>query len=587
MPTTPNESETETHNLQQSGVTSLWNMIKYYLICLIAVGTEVHGFWFFRRSSSSPEKPAKCPEVPNTKEKVEMGIKQCQDSVRNKLISEAYGLYKSKFEEDEHKSVNFFESTKVIKQESPSHIESANLEFESEEALNKFLEKVKSENHETNVVHKPLDIPKEVAHLPLDDSFSKVHDQDQVWGTTPATPHKIWTTPVTSHKEWASTFAPTLESYASSSSNPSPSLQWDPLSKNPEYNLVQHFSSQVSVKPSETTEPAPHDFWGNLRKAQKGSLNFVGDQKGPIYDKLNMDPINYTKSKFEEVKLPMETQKFVDSYFNSKDYILQENFHEPMKYHNFHSTDFSNLGHKQPKNLFDPMFKTQQHYTKEVFVPAQDHPKNIFVPQNPQSIFQPTQMEYPENLFNSATKQFQKDLFQPAPTKNLFYPANSFQQENFFMSQDQFQTTSNNIHHQTTSLQPNPAILSIWEDAKRNKKHSRHRRSTKKIYHPNLLSTEDKRLAGCLLNCVYEKYNVLDSNGWPTLEGLLQFYSEGIHDQNFFMTIFRASDVCLKSFRSKYKYKQKRQDYGDSCDVAFEVFDCVADQITGYCSEKI
>lgn len=36
---------------------------------------------------SSPAKPAKCPEVPHTKDKVEDGIKQCQDSVKNKLIS--------------------------------------------------------------------------------------------------------------------------------------------------------------------------------------------------------------------------------------------------------------------------------------------------------------------------------------------------------------------------------------------------------------------------------------------------------------------------------------------------------------------
>lgn len=78
----------------------------------------------------------------------------------------------------------------------------------------------------------------------------------------------------------------------------------------------------------------------------------------------------------------------------------------------------------------------------------------------------------------------------------------------------------------------------------------------------------------------------MDKNGWPTLEGLLQFYSEGLHDQEFFMTIFRASEICLNFFISKNKTSEKEHEYGDKCDVAFNIFDCIADQITGYCSEN-
>lgn len=414
------------------------------------------------------------------------------------LFLEAYALYKTRFEEEHQEDRPFksFEETNV---------EAANLEFENEYDLNKFLEKVKNINLKDNVTYKPLDIPKDIKHLPLDDSFSKVHDQDKVWGTPP--PQKLsWNFAPTS------TFSPTLETYGSSSStwktsefsNPSP---WSPPPTDPsssESSFVQHFNYSPSAKsPTSTSESSvSHDFWASLKKAQQANIIDFGGQKGPIFEKPSEEKFNI-KSKYEEVVLPKDTQQFIDYFmpqnYPALSYPLQENFQEPMKYHNYHLSDFGHFTSRQPKNLFEPNFNTQQYYTgKEMFVPAAQDPKKIFVPQNSQGLFQPTQMEYPSELFSAASKQYPKKVFQPAPSKIRFYPEKPLPTENFFMSQDQFYPTSKSKHfnHPSSSSHPNPVLLSIWEDAKRNKKHSRIRRSTKKIYHPNLLTAEAKRLAG-------------------------------------------------------------------------------------------
>lgn len=403
---------------------------------------------------------------------------------------------------EERKPTNFFEDTKP---------EVASLDFQSEEELNKFLEKVKSDNKQQEVSYKPLDIPKDV--LPLDDSFSKVHDQDHVWGTTPA-PKLTWNfTPSensiqTSSKDWtSSTFAPTLETYETATPVSSALPPWNPPKDDApsESVLLQHSNysptSQTTTKSVEfniipQNYSSTNDFWGNLKRAQQNSvINLSDDQKGPIYETFDQKG-GYLHQTF----LPTST------------YPLQDNFQEPMKYHNFHPTEYQKLttgygsqieGHPKPRNLFQPHYFQQQH-----FHPAQSS-KAIFVPQNPHQIFHQPQMEYPKELFNSVNKQYPQELFQSAPEKTLFYPANNLPRENFFMSQDHFYPTSNGnptlINHNTNS-QPNPAILEIFEDAKRNKKHSRIRRSTKKIYHPNLLSAEDKRLAG-----VGESVSFLDS----------------------------------------------------------------------------
>uniref|UniRef100_A0A1A9W7I1 Odorant-binding protein 73a n=1 Tax=Glossina brevipalpis TaxID=37001 RepID=A0A1A9W7I1_9MUSC len=106
------------------------------------------------------------------------------------------------------------------------------------------------------------------------------------------------------------------------------------------------------------------------------------------------------------------------------------------------------------------------------------------------------------------------------------------------------------------------------------------------IYHPTLVPFEDKRIAGCLLHCVYAKNNAIDKMGWPTLDGLVDFYSEGVNEHGFFMATLRSVNLCLRAVTNKYHVdRHKLPEKGESCDLAFDVFDCISDQITGYCMD--
>ncbi|EDW18490.1 Odorant-binding protein 73a [Drosophila mojavensis] len=107
------------------------------------------------------------------------------------------------------------------------------------------------------------------------------------------------------------------------------------------------------------------------------------------------------------------------------------------------------------------------------------------------------------------------------------------------------------------------------------------------IYHPTLVPLEDKRIAGCLLHCVYARNNAIDKNGWPTLDGLVGFYSEGVHEHGFFMATLRSVNLCLRAMTNKYHVSRRDlPQKGESCDLAFDVFDCISDQITGYCLDQ-
>ena len=90
-----------------------------------------------------------------------------------------------------------------------------------------------------------------------------------------------------------------------------------------------------------------------------------------------------------------------------------------------------------------------------------------------------------------------------------------------------------------------------------------------------------------MLHCVYAKNNAIDKLGWPTLDGLVDFYSEGVNEHGFFMATLRASNLCLKAATKKYHVNRRQApEKGESCDVAFDVFDCISDQITGYCLDN-
>ena len=88
------------------------------------------------------------------------------------------------------------------------------------------------------------------------------------------------------------------------------------------------------------------------------------------------------------------------------------------------------------------------------------------------------------------------------------------------------------------------------------------------------------------MQCVYRKANAVDMYGWPTLDGLVDLYTEGVNEQAYFMAALRGVDKCLKGASVKHNITRKKvPTKGETCEVAFDVFDCVSDSITQYCSK--
>lgn len=55
------------------------------------------------------------------------------------------------------------------------------------------------------------------------------------------------------------------------------------------------------------------------------------------------------------------------------------------------------------------------------------------------------------------------------------------------------------------------------------------------------------------MHCLYQKDHAIDAHtGYPTLDGLVNFYSDGVHEHGFFMATLRAVDFCLKGASHKY-----------------------------------
>lgn len=99
-----------------------------------------------------------------------------------------------------------------------------------------------------------------------------------------------------------------------------------------------------------------------------------------------------------------------------------------------------------------------------------------------------------------------------------------------------------------------------------------------------VLSNDDKWLAGCLIQCIFDKNGAIDRLGYPTLDGVVDLYTAGTHEQPFFIYTLRAVNKCLKRISSKYSVNRKKKPMkGVSCSINFEVFDCVSDLIAEYC----
>lgn len=59
------------------------------------------------------------------------------------------------------------------------------------------------------------------------------------------------------------------------------------------------------------------------------------------------------------------------------------------------------------------------------------------------------------------------------------------------------------------------------------------------------------------MQCIYKKNHAVDQLGWPTLDGLVNFYSEGVNEHGYFMATLRAVDYCLKGSSAKYHVNRR------------------------------
>nr|USE58851.1 odorant-binding protein [Lasioderma serricorne] len=99
-------------------------------------------------------------------------------------------------------------------------------------------------------------------------------------------------------------------------------------------------------------------------------------------------------------------------------------------------------------------------------------------------------------------------------------------------------------------------------------------------------SNDERRIAGCLLQCVYRKMDAINEYGFPTVEGLMSIYTEGVTDKDYNIATAQAVYKCLQDAQKKYiTTPQSLEEDGKTCDIAYDVFDCVSERIGEYCGQ--
>ncbi|KAE8573849.1 general odorant-binding protein 70 [Halyomorpha halys] len=97
-------------------------------------------------------------------------------------------------------------------------------------------------------------------------------------------------------------------------------------------------------------------------------------------------------------------------------------------------------------------------------------------------------------------------------------------------------------------------------------------------------SGEERRIAGCLLQCVYRKMKAVDDNGFPTAPALVQLFTEGVKDRNYYLATIQGVQQCLaKEIQQRKSNQSLAEAEGYTCDVAYDMFMCVSEQIESLC----
>ncbi|KAJ8930710.1 hypothetical protein NQ314_016475 [Rhamnusium bicolor] len=84
----------------------------------------------------------------------------------------------------------------------------------------------------------------------------------------------------------------------------------------------------------------------------------------------------------------------------------------------------------------------------------------------------------------------------------------------------------------------------------------------------------------------WQLWIIVNEKGFPTVEGLVTLYTEGITKKDYILATVQAVHLCLNKSQKKYlTTPQAIEEHGKTCTIAYEVFDCVSDEIGKYCGQ--
>nr|AIX97075.1 odorant-binding protein 1 [Dastarcus helophoroides] len=80
--------------------------------------------------------------------------------------------------------------------------------------------------------------------------------------------------------------------------------------------------------------------------------------------------------------------------------------------------------------------------------------------------------------------------------------------------------------------------------------------------------------------------NAVNQHGFPTVEGLVALYSEGVTQKEYILATLQSVTYCLSAAQKKYLITPKTlQENGKTCDIAYDTFDCISEKIGEYCGQ--
>nr|WBU77196.1 odorant-binding protein [Odontothrips loti] len=97
-------------------------------------------------------------------------------------------------------------------------------------------------------------------------------------------------------------------------------------------------------------------------------------------------------------------------------------------------------------------------------------------------------------------------------------------------------------------------------------------------------SEDERSIAGCFMHCVHKKAKALNADGVPTGEGLVKLYAEGSQDANFFLATAQAVNHCMGTAQQQGRLlPQALKEPEQQCYLAYDLFECITDQVVEYC----